>query len=135
MGITDELDSSHVMNISRATDNKKEESLLKKKETGKRKKVYSSTSRDNFYYFIETIYNNCKRYSIESSTIIQWIHDLLEFDPSLTEDSHHVSSGFEQNFTEPIEYQKTKTVKKLSSREHQALLNEREKLKFPLFPK
>ena len=125
-GITDEVESSDVMVIFKDIDEKEESSQIRKKKISERKKVYSSTSRNNFYYFIENIYNNCKRNRIGSTNIIQWIQDLLEFAPSLTDNSKDGSSGLENDIDEQIEFQEIKTIKKSQSEESQAMLNERE---------
>ena len=107
-GITDELDSSYIPDISKSTYEKEEEkSLIKKKKIGERKKDNAATPRTNFYYFIENIYNNCKKNRIESTNVIEWMHNLLEFDQFLTENSNDVSSGFELDIDEPKMSQKS----------------------------
>ena len=79
-----------------------------------------------FYYFIESIYNNCKKNRIESTSVIQWIHDLLEFDPPLpTENSNYVSPEFEQDIDEQKRSQSEMT-KKSHSWESEAKLIDRE---------
>ncbi len=126
-GITDELDSSYIPDISKSTFEKEEgKSLIKKKKIGERKKDNSPTPRTNFYYFIESIYNNCKKNRIESTNLIQWIDDLLEFDPSLTENSNDVSSGFKQDIDGPKMSQKLEMIKKTQSWESEAKLIDRE---------
>ena len=125
-GITDEFDSTNIPNISKSTYEEEEKSLINKKKIGERKKEKSSTPRTNFYYFIESIYNNCKKNRIESTNIIQWIHDLLEYDPSLTENSNDVSSGFEQDIDEPLGSQKSEMIKKSRSWESEANVMDRE---------
>lgn len=62
-GITDESDSRYIQNNVRDKYGQEERVLpsIKEKKNGKRRKDYSSTPRDNFYYFIESIYNNCKK--------------------------------------------------------------------------
>ncbi|CAN5890757.1 hypothetical protein BH23THE1_BH23THE1_29980 [soil metagenome] len=125
-GITDELDSSYIPDISKSTYEKEGKSLIKKKKIGERKKDNSPTPRTNFYYFIESIYNNCKKNRIESTNLIQWIDDLLEFDPSLTENSNDVSSGFKQDIDGPKMSQKLEMIKKTQSWESEAKLIDRE---------
>jgi len=133
-GITDELDSSYIPDISRSTYEKEEKSLIKKNKIGERKKDNSPTLRTNFYYFIESIYNNCKKNRIQSTNVIEWIHDLLEFDPSLTENSNDVSYGFEQDIDEPKMSQKSEMIKKSQSWESEDKLIDRE-IQVPLVSK
>jgi hypothetical protein len=124
-GITDEPDSRYVTDTPKDTQDKKVELLIEK--NGERRKDYSLTSIDNFYFFIDSIYNNCQKHGIESTNIIKWMHDLLEFDPlSHTANSKDVSSGFEEKFNEPIEFQKSETVKKSIYRKSQIIPNDRE---------
>jgi hypothetical protein len=124
-GITDELDSSHIPHIPRSTyeeeEEEEEKSPIKKKKIGERKKDKFSTPRANFYYFIESIYNNCKKNRIKSTNVIEWIHDLLEYDPPFpTENSNDVSSGFELDIDELKEAGKSEMIKKSPSWESEA---------------
>ena len=128
-GITDEFDSSYIPDIPRSTyeEEVEEKSLIKKKKIGERNKDNASTPRANFYYFIESIYNNCKKNRIESTNIIEWIHDLLEFDPPFPiENSNDVSSEFEHDIDELKGAEKSEMIKKSRSWESEANLMDRE---------
>lgn len=59
---------------------------------------------------------------IESGNIIQWIDDLLGFDPSFTEDSNDVSSEIEKDMDEPIVFEKSDLIKKSQLEESKAKL-------------
>jgi hypothetical protein len=43
------------------------------------------TSRDNFYDFIEYVYNYCKNTGIKSMDVVGWMQDMIDFSSLLTE--------------------------------------------------
>jgi hypothetical protein len=128
-GITDEVDSSYVEDNFGDTSEIEDKPISEGKKIGKGKRGQSSTSKNNIYYFIESIYNNCKKYRIDSTNVIQWLHDLLEFDPLFHAESNRnsISSELEEKINKPIEFQKSKThLKKSVTDDSQAIMREKE---------
>lgn len=127
-GITDELDSTDVEDNFGDTSEIEDKPILKREKIGKGKKRDSSTSKYNFYYFIESIYNDCRKHRIESTHVVQWLHDLLEFDPlSHSESNRNISSGFEEKLEEQKEIHKSKAPLKNPVTSHsQAIWREKE---------
>lgn len=81
-GIRDELDSVNIISKNSKTDP-------------------DLTSRDDFYYFIEFIYNNCKKTGIKSTDVVGWMQDLIDFSSLLFDnDDDNSTSRFERNIDE-----------------------------------
>jgi len=58
--------------------------VLKSQDTGlTKRRNKDTTTKNELHFFIEDIYNNCKKYDIKPSDIIGWIKDLSDFYPSL----------------------------------------------------
>jgi len=55
------------------------------------------TSRDDFYYFIEYIYNNCKHTGIKPTNVIGWMQDLIDFSSFFVENSGNNPARIEGN--------------------------------------
>ena len=73
-GINDELDSDYCQHITPNIQVKNaDNSTIDNKKFNGRKNGHGSTSRDNFYFFIETIYNYCKNQHVHAANIIEWI--------------------------------------------------------------
>ncbi|MBA2268828.1 MAG: hypothetical protein H0W19_10935 [Nitrosopumilus sp.] len=126
-GIRDELHSSYVADIiPRNRDENEDDPVIKNKKSGGWKKDHAPTSRDNFYYFIESIYNNCKNQGIKSTNVIRWIQDLIDFGPLLYENAGNNTTGFERDINEPSELQNLRTNNKPLFRKSKDTRNERE---------
>lgn len=82
-GITDDpdFDSDDNNKTSHSQDPTK---LKESKMTNK------ATFRNNFYNFIDNLYNNCRNYNVHPPFIVKWIEDLLEF--KYTDDTDYESS-------------------------------------------
>jgi hypothetical protein len=48
-----------------------------------KKRNKDPVTKNELYFFIEDIYNNCKKYNIKPSDIIRWLKDLFNFYPAL----------------------------------------------------
>ena len=48
-----------------------------------KKRNKDDITKNGLHFFIEDIYNNCKKYGIKPSDIIRWLKDLFNFYPSL----------------------------------------------------
>lgn len=57
-----------------------------------KKRNIEATAKNDLYFFIEEIYNKCKKYNINQSVIIVWIKDLHDFFHSLGYDSPYTVS-------------------------------------------
>ena len=90
------------------------------------KKNHTPTSRDNFYYFINTIYNFCKNQDIRPTIVIQWIQDLIDFSPLLYSYASNNAIEFESNFNETGELQNLNIDKKPLFRKSEDTRNEKE---------
>jgi hypothetical protein len=84
-GINDEIDSTYTADI-----------ILKNK--GKNDHIL--TSRDNFYYFIEYMYNYCKNTDIKSTDIVGWMQDLIDFSSLLFDDEGNSTNSFARDINE-----------------------------------
>ncbi|WP_144732214.1 hypothetical protein [Candidatus Nitrosocosmicus arcticus] len=63
---------------------KKGYEVLKSQDTGlTKRRNQDTTTKNELHFFIEDIYNNCKKYNIKPSDFIRWIKDLSDFYPSL----------------------------------------------------
>ncbi|TVP39278.1 hypothetical protein [Candidatus Nitrosocosmicus arcticus] len=126
-GIRDELHSSYVADIipTNRGENEDDPEIKNKKSDGW-KKDHSPTARDNFYYFIESIYNNCKNQGIKSTNVIRWIQDLIDFGLLLYENAGNNTTGFERDSNEPRELQNLRTNNKPIFRNSKDTRNERE---------
>jgi hypothetical protein len=128
-GITDEPDPSYFQNIDtnyRYTSESKDSLIDPNKSNGERKKHHSPSLRDNFYYFIENIYNNCKKHDIRSSNVIRWIEDLIEINPSLSGNTLKILTEFENDTIEQKGFQSLSTNKKPVSKKPEDEQNQRE---------
>ena len=126
-GIRDELHSSYVADIiSTNRDEKEDDPAFKNKKSDGWKKDHGSTSRDNFYYFIESIYNNCKNHEIKPTNVIRWIQDLIELGPLFDGYVGNNTTKFEGDITEPGELQNPRISDKLPFRKSKDTRNERE---------
>ncbi len=111
--IRDELPSSYVADIIPTNRVEYEDDPeIKNKKSDRWKKDHSPTSRDNFYYFIESIYNNCKNQNIKSTNVIRWIQDLIDFGLVLYENAGNNTTGFEMDSNKPNELQNLRTNNK-----------------------
>ena len=85
-GITDESE----IDVSLSPDGKTPIKYSHQDETGgiaggklgKSRGRAPPTSKNSFYIFIGSLYNQCKIHGIDPSIIIRWINDLLEFGSS-----------------------------------------------------
>jgi hypothetical protein len=89
-------------------------------------KDHGPTSRGNFYYFIESIYNNCKNHEIKSTNVIRWIQDLIELGPLFYGYVGNNTTKFEGDITEPGELQNPRISDKPPFRKSKDTRNERE---------
>ena len=48
-----------------------------------KKRNKDTITKNGLYFFIEDMYNNCKKYDIKPSDIIRWLKDLFDFYPAL----------------------------------------------------
>jgi hypothetical protein len=48
-----------------------------------KKRNKDTITKNGLYFFIEDMYNNCKKYDIKPSNIIRWLKDLFNFYPTL----------------------------------------------------
>ncbi len=126
-GIRDELHSSYVADIipTNRVENE-DDPETKNKKSDRWKKGHGLTSRDNFYYFIESIYNNCKNQGNKSTNVIRWIQDLIDFGLVWYENSGNNTTGFERDSSEPDELQNLRTNNKSLFRKSKDTSNERE---------
>lgn len=81
LGIRDEIDSVNII-----SKNSKNHPVL--------------TSRDNFYYFIEFIYNQCKNLGIKSTDVVGWMQDMIDFSSLIFDNDDNSTSRFERNIDE-----------------------------------
>ena len=131
-GIRDELHSSYVGDIipTNGVENE-DDPEFKNKKSDRSKKDHSPTSRDNFYYFIESIYNNCKNQNIKSTNIIRCIQDLIDFGQVLYQNAGNNTTGFERDSNEPSELLNLRTNNNSLFRKSIDTRNERE-IQIPL---
>jgi hypothetical protein len=108
------------------TSESKDSLIDPNKSNGERKKHHSPSLRDNFYYFIENIYNNCKKHDIKSSNVIRWIEDLIEINPSLSGNTLKILTEFENDTIEQKGFQSLSTNKKPVSKKPEDEQNQRE---------
>ncbi len=126
-GITDELDSTYFSDIIQRNrgENEDDPAIKNKKDSGW-KKDQASTPKDDFYYFIETIYNYCKRQGIRPANVIKWIQDLIDFSPLLYENVGNNTTGFERDTDKAGELQNLSISKKPLFRISKDIRNEKE---------
>ncbi|WP_148685337.1 hypothetical protein [Candidatus Nitrosocosmicus hydrocola] len=88
-GIKDELDDDIKYTTGSISGN-----------TGKNDRNYP-TSRQNFYDFVENIYNYCKNTGIESTNLIEWMQDLINFSSLFSEYEGNNISEFKGEVNQP----------------------------------
>jgi hypothetical protein len=126
-GIKDEMDSGYIED--RRTSNSGEDeddSAINIKKNSRRRKDHAPTSRDSFYYFIEIIYNHCKKQNIGPTNVIKWIQDLIDFSTLLYSKAGKDAIGFESDLNETDESQNLSTNKKPLIKRSEDNSNERE---------
>ena len=96
-GIRDELDSTY------------SEDIISK---NKGKNNHARNTRDDFYYFIESICNKSKSLGVESTNIIEWIQDLLDFRSLLFENADNNTTRFKEDTNQLGELQHVAINKK-----------------------
>jgi len=84
-GIRDEVDSRHIVDIISKNKGKNDPGL---------------TFRDDFYYFIEFIYNNCRNIGIKSTDVVGWMQDMIDFSLLLFDNDENRTSRFERDIDE-----------------------------------
>lgn len=116
-GISDELDSRYLADVktTNRVDNTYETAIKNKKSDGW-KKNHTSTTKDTFYYFIETIYSYCKDQGIKPTNIVKWIQDLIDFSPLLLENSGNNKTRFDMEGDEGEELQNPARIIKISEK-------------------
>jgi hypothetical protein len=126
-GIKDEMDSGYIEDRRKSDRGEDEDdSAINIKKNSRRRKDQAPTSRANFYYFIETIYNHCKNQDIGPTNVIQWIQDLIDFSPIMYSKSGNDAIGFESDLYETDESQNLSTNKKPLIRRSEDNSNEQE---------
>ena len=129
-GIRDELHSSHLADVADIIPTNKvdndDDPEIKNKKSDRWNKGRGPTSRDSFYYFIESIYNNCKNQGIKSTNVIHWIQDMIDFGLLLYENAGNNTTGFEMDSSEPSELQNLATNNRPLFRKSDDPRNERE---------
>ena len=112
-GIKDELDSKYVEDkMSRNIGEDEYNSVTNISKNNRTRKDHVLTSRDTFYYFIETIYNYCKSQNIRPTNVIQWIQDLVDISPLLYSTAGNNAIRYESDFNEAGEFQDLSTINK-----------------------
>jgi hypothetical protein len=111
--------------MTRERDEKNIDPTINNKENGGWKNGSTLSSRDDFYYFIEFIYKNCKNLGIKSPNVIEWIQDLLDFVSLSSENVATNSTRFEKNIDRFDELQNLNTNKKLVFRKSVEIKNEK----------
>jgi hypothetical protein len=126
-GITDELDSTYFSDIIQRNrgENEDDPAIKNKKDSGW-KKDQASAPKDDFYYFIETIYNYCKRQDIRPANVIKWIQDLIDFSPLLYENVGNNTTGCDRDTDKAGELQNLSISKKPLFRISKDMRNEKE---------
>lgn len=101
-GINDEIDLKYIESTKPTAQRENKSDFVKENnnKTGGIKKDYSSNPRNNFYYFIEDLYNYCKNKNIDSSSIIEWIQDLIDLISFLENNKDNNTTGFDGNTNE-----------------------------------
>ena len=103
LGIKDELDSGLFADImQRNRDDNLDDLVIENKKSDGWKKDHTPTSRDNFYYFINTIYNYCKNQGIKPTDVISWIQDLNDFSPLLYQMPVIIQSNLRAILMKPV---------------------------------
>ena len=127
LGIRDELHSSYVADIIPTNRGEDEyDPVIKNKKSDEWEKDHGPTTRDNFYYFIESIYNNCKNQGIKSTNVIRWIQDLMDFGLFLIDNAGNNTTGFERDSNEHGELQNLRISNEPLFRNSKDTRNERE---------
>lgn len=94
-------------------------------------------ARDNFYYFIDHIYNNCKNMGIKPADIVGWMQDLIDYSSLLFDNDDNNASRFERDINELDKFENQNTNKKFLYRKSSAdTRNDNEKkVQIPLISK
>ena len=119
-GITDEVDSSYDPDFEIGSETILNDTIRKsinntQNEAGGIEFAHNNyTSKENFYYFLGELYNNCKRFRIKPSFIIKWLQDLFEVNSILIEKSDQLRDYDSNNavVNKPIEFARFDTDKK-----------------------
>lgn len=131
-GINDELDSRQFADATTTSFVEKAYDGVNKNNNSGRRKDRILTSRDNYYYFIERIYNYCNNQGIRPTNVIQWIQDLMDFSPFMYDNVSNNTAGLEENISQINELKSPNTNEKffLNKTEDRRM---RKKCKFLLF--
>ncbi len=88
--------------------------------------------RDNYYYFIESLYNNCNKTGIKSTDIVGWMQDLIDFSSLLFENIDNSKIRLEEDTNEIEEMENLSNNKKLLYRKPADTSNNETKVQIPL---
>lgn len=131
-GIKDEPDPISIDSEEQTNTIKVESaSKSKNKKNNRWYKNHISTSRDNFYYFIEVVYNYCKNQNISQTNIIEWIEDLIDISPLLNNSKGNYRSRSEENPNQ-FDIQQNLNTDLSNNNFHKKHKNAKEEIKFEI---